>query len=409
MRRVILALALTAAAFATPPAHAKVNEKQALDDIRAVLAARASSIVAKNREGFAATIDPEAPAAFRDAQLRGFDGLSPLPITRLRLAISSDDRRRVDEFGDLTRGINTREYAGAPIALVPVTRSLRFTYDARASFDTLFWTFVQRDGEWYVGGDDDLADLGLESSVQLWDTGPVVIAKTEHVMLFSHPDKAARATALTALAERALTTLAPRLPLPWSQRLVGFVPSSPAELADILQASVDVTEYVAFIAYGYSSDTLKPTVPRLFVQDANLSRYSDEAQVETLVHEFVHAAGSAYASAFLPVWMHEGLADWVAEGPDLPAPRSSNAGANAPRDAEFGAGSQAQIVRAYRDARSLVSTLAKLKGRNAPFDLFRAVGATQVRPGSGVHVLDASLQTLGFANLSALEAAWRNQ
>ncbi len=65
---------------------------------------------------------------------------------------------------------------------------------------------------------------------------------------------------------------APRWTLPWSGRLVGFVPNSPAELGDLIQATVDVTKFVAFVAYGFDPVTLRATSPRLYIQDTNLSR-----------------------------------------------------------------------------------------------------------------------------------------
>ena len=401
MRRVALAaVVLCALACVSAPAHAKESSAPPLAELRAVLKARSDAQRDKNRDAYAATIDPEAPAAFRDAQLRSFDGLASVPIARIEYRIDADET-------DLTRGVDPKEYGGAPVALVPTTRELQFTYDARASSDAMFWTFVKRGSRWFVGGDDDVADLGLETTVSMWDTAPIVVEQSEHFQLIAHPDQQARAHELLGVAEAALATLGPRWHLDWSQRLVGFVPSTPNELGDLIQASVDVTKFVAFVAYGFDPHTLAATVPRLFVQDKNLSQYAPAGQTETLVHELTHAAGSAYASAFIPAWVHEGLADWVATGPTNPFPRGSGAGRHAPRDDQFGAGTQAQIVQAYRDARSLIAALARVGGPNAPYDLFVDIGKEQVRPGAQSYVLDQELAHVGITGgLAGLEQQW---
>jgi hypothetical protein len=320
-------------------------------------------------------------------------------VARINYSIDPDEI-------DLTRGVDRAEYLNAPVALLATTRALRFTYDARSAIDALFWTFVQRGDQWYVGGDDDVADLGLETTVSMWDTAPVVVEQSEHFQFIAHPAQRARAHELIGLAEQALSTLGPRWPLTWSQHLVGFLPASPDELGDLIQASVDVTKYVAFVGYTYNPDTLRATAPRLYVQDRNLSKYPSSIQTETLVHEFAHAAGSAYASSFIPSWVHEGLADWIAGGEGAFS-RGAGAGTHAPRDDQFGAGTQAQIVQAYRDARSLIAVLSRVAGAHSPFDFFVDIGKEQVRPGAQSYVVDQELQHVGVTGgLTGLERDW---
>src|SRR3954462_105067 len=147
-RAALVAVAATLLALGgVPGARAKQSTTLPLAQLRAVLKARTDAQAARNRDAYAATIDPQAPASFRDAQLRGFDGLASLPVARGNYSIASDEV-------DLTRGVDPKEYGNAPVALVTTTRALRFTYDARSSLDALFWTFVKRGAKWYVGGDD---------------------------------------------------------------------------------------------------------------------------------------------------------------------------------------------------------------------------------------------------------------
>jgi hypothetical protein len=70
-----------------------------VEQLRAVLRTRTDAVRAKDRDAYARTIDPDAPAAFRDAQLRSFDNLAALPIARITFSIRADET-------DLTRGVD---------------------------------------------------------------------------------------------------------------------------------------------------------------------------------------------------------------------------------------------------------------------------------------------------------------
>ena len=314
---------------------------------------------------------------------------------------------RTDLLGDLTRAVNRADYGGAPVFLPQTIRSLQFTLDSGNNLDDMWFTFVERDGEWYVAGNDDVADLGLEPTQSMWDLAPVVPVEGPHVMLIAHPEDRDRAQALVATTEGALRTLAERWTLPWPGHLVGFVPSSPDELTTIIQATVDVTKFVAFISYAFDPESLRATTPRLYIQDANLSRYGAAQQAETLVHEFTHAAGAAYTGPYTPAWAQEGLADWIAGGfakPDAPTPQLQD---TPPRNDQFGAGTQTQIIRAYRDSRSLIAELAVLKGNAAPFEFFKAMGVEIVRPGNSDYIVDTALASVGVKTNDLIDALRR--
>lgn len=402
-RRVLLAALLALVFSATVVTMTRAKDATPITAVRSLVQARAKAELGHDRAAFAHTIDPQAPVTFRDAQLKSFDGLASLPAQSIAYDV------RTDLIGDLSGAVDRAKYGGALVFLPQTVRALQFTLDAdKPGLDDMWWTYVQRDGQWYVGGNDDVADLGLVASQSMWDLGPVVVAQSAHVMLIAHADNRARAQALLATTEAALTTVSQRWALPWPGHIVGFVPSSPAELTTIIQATVDVTKFVAFVSYAFDPESLRATAPRLFVQDTNLSRYSAAQQTETLVHEFTHAAGAAYAGPFTPAWVQEGTAEWIAGNkpkPDAPTPQL---GDTPPRDDQFGAGSQTDIVRAYRDSRSLIAELAVLKGENAPFDFFKTLGAEPVRPGNSDYVVDKSLGGLG-TKIGDLLAALRHK
>ena len=69
LRRAFAAALLALTLSATLVAPTKAATESPLAAVRALLVTRAKAEVAHDRAAFDATIDPKAPAAFRDAQL----------------------------------------------------------------------------------------------------------------------------------------------------------------------------------------------------------------------------------------------------------------------------------------------------------------------------------------------------
>lgn len=375
--------------------------EESLAAIRAVLDVRADAVRRKDTAAFLATVDPSAPPAFRQAQALQFEGLGSLPLASFALRASTDDT------GDLSTGLSAR-YGGARVFLPETRQVYRLAgYDDRDAIDHLWLTFVQRDGRWYVGGDTDLEGVGLETDRQLWDFGPVRLLRTDHVLMLSHAAQAARADALASIAEEAAVAFAGRWSQPWSGRLPVVLPGSVGELERLLESPVDLDKFVAFTGYGVERDGgWATTAPRIFVQDARLGDYSRPAQVETLVHEIAHFAAAPLSGPFIPGWVHEGVADWLAKGRQVGERRPSGGDGLLPRDFELSTGSSGAIVRAYGESRAAVSLLAGRRGPDAPPALLTRLGAVRVAPGTVDHNVDEALRTVSGMSLGDLETAW---
>jgi hypothetical protein len=396
---VVAVLAGPAAAGAQAPTRAE-TEPDLLRAVQPVLDARAAALRNGDREAWLATVDPAAPASFRAAQTRQFDGLRQLPLAEFSL------QARVDDRGDLGPAVAARYRTRV---FLPETRQVhRFAgYDDRQAVDRLWLTFVERGGRWYVGGDDDLEAVGLDTARGLWDLGRVATLDTDHFLVVHHPEQADRAAALAAIAEEAAAVLDARWDRPWSRRIPLVLPGSVEELEELLQSTIDLDNYVAFVSYeALRDDGFVATAPRIYVQDRNLSRYGRAFQVETIVHELVHAASVPLAGPFVPAWVHEGVADWVATG--RPAGLRPPAGTDGrlPRDYEFVTGSRDAIVRSYAESRSATSFLADRHGSRAPADLFAAAGAPKVAAGSVDHHVDQAVRRVAGQPFAEFEPAW---
>ena len=401
----MLAMAATTLMAANSSGSAVARQAGAGDPLPAVqsmLDRRAAAVRDKARDAFLATVDPQAPAEFRAAQARQFDGLVTVPMGSFEL------RATVEDSGDLGVGLASR-YGGARVFLPETRLVYRLAgYDDRDAVDRLWLTFVERDGAWYVAGDSDLEPLGLETDRQLWDFGPVVQQRSEHVLVLSHAEQADRAAALASMTEEAVAAFNARWDRPWSGKVPVVLPGSVDELERLLESTVDLDKFVAFAGYGVIQDDegWMATAPRVFVQDDRLGRYSREGQVETLVHELAHFAGAPLAGPFVPGWVHEGVADWVATGRRSGERRPGGGDALLPRDYELTTGAAAAIVRSYRESRTAISTLAAEEGAAAPIAFFVELGALRVAPGSVDHNADTALRAATGMTLGQLESAW---
>jgi hypothetical protein len=409
-RRLLSALVLAvsgAAAVVGPAMSAEPTEPAepeapaALAEVQQVLDARVDAVRRNDRDAFLATVDPAATPGFRLAQAASFDGLRSLPLDTYSLTA------RLDDTGDLGRRLRAR-YGGAETFLPETRQRMRLRdYDDRDDVQSLYLTFVQRRGRWYVANDADLAPLGIDSYRGLWDHGPVEVQRTPHFLVLSHPAEAQRAGNLAAIAEEAITILDERWDQPWAHRVPLIVPATVDELAAILQATFDLDNFVAFVSYNSIRDTdWEPTAPRIYIQDRNLSRYRRDYQVRTLTHELHHVAVAPIVGPLIPSWVHEGVADWVALGRRTDESQPDGSDGRLPRDFEFTVGDSESINRSYAESRSFISYLASRVGVSAPEALVRALGAERVAPGSEEYRIDQVLLAVAGRAAADVEKEW---
>ena len=394
-----LALLLSSSGSLTAPSRSGAAQS-GVGSVQSVLDARVAALAAGDRGAWLATVDPDAPPTFRDAQARLFDGLRSVPIESYSL------EARTQDTGDLAGDLGLKY--GGPVQLPETRQSLRLRgFDDRDAVDSLWLTFVQRGDRWYVAGDEDLAAVGLDTARGMWDFAPVEVLATEHLLTIFHPSQRDRAQALSAIAEEAIGVLRSRWDQPWPERIPMILPADTDELERLLQSTIDLDKFLAFVSYGSVRDEAwEATAPRIYIQDQNLAKYDRSFQVETLVHELAHAAGAPLAGPFVSNWVHEGVADWIATGRSTRERKPSGSDGRLPRDFEFSTGSQSNILEAYKESRSAVSYLASRSGPGAPTALFRELGAVRVAPGSTDHHIDAALRRTAGLGLADLEGGW---
>ena len=183
-------------------------------------------------------------------------------------------------------------------------------------------------------------------------------------------------------------------------------PGSAEESARLVRGVGDVANFAAFTIYTpQQNDGYKTSAPRVFAQDVNLAKNSQNAQRDTLVHELTHYAAASLAGPYTPKWVQEGLAEWirlqkpsyVAVTEDKPA---------LPTGADFGSNNGDQISRAYRSSASVMAFVDSLNGKTGPTDFFQNLGARRLDVGSPAYNVDQSLQESFGLSTAEFTAAW---
>ncbi|HMC05411.1 MAG TPA: hypothetical protein VKJ83_08050, partial [Actinomycetota bacterium] len=269
-----------------------------------------------------------------------------------------------------------------------------------------YYTFLLRDGRWRIVSDGDVEDVGLPSARNLWDYGPVTRERTSHFTVFHDPADRKRAQTLAALCEQAYARLTTTFGRPVPAQIVVVLPHNLDQLKEILQATFDLSNFVAFASASVDRDVdWQSTAPRVYVQDANLSQSRRDYQLQTFHHEFTHVAAFPLAGPFVPSWIHEGLADWTAQGQPKPAPVGGSDGI-LPHDWEFTTGGGDAIVRAYDESSSAMAFLAARKAGSAPLDLLAKVGEARAAPGTSEYQVDQALRAIYGTGFAQFQKDW---
>ncbi len=324
---ITVAMVLVAASCASGPAGP--------EPVGALWARRSAAVMASDHVAFMATVDPEAPAPFRQAQERLFAGLSSVPFAVY--AVSHDGVRwRLDGFP-----------ADTPVV-----------------FDSLRYETIVRDGSRYVSGQAPGA------ATQLWDYGPLAVVESDASTVIVATDGAvvtgrpSELSSIVAGAQASLVAagLGPHLP----ERALVMATPVEAHLAAILQVDGDLSRFNAFTVTG--------PVPLIVVNDAVVAGLPVADQTITLAHELVHVVGFGVAGDAPPVWLLEGLAEWYAHDRPPPGPSPSPGPTSLPSDDEFLSASVDVVQSAYGRASSAIAFLAERRGSDAPLRLLEVIG-----------------------------------
>lgn len=367
--------------------------------VQELLVRRAWAVRARDRAAFLATVDP-AGGAFRARQGRLADGLAGVPLLEWTYALDPTTAEPGDPALDARYGT-----WWAPRVV------LRYRYShvgPGATTEVQHLTFVEREGQWYVGADDDFAPTPRG----LWDGGPVLAVRGTDALVLGRPGKDRLLRVVADQVDAAVPRVTAVWGRDWARKVVVVVPGDKADLAALVPGH-DLSR-IAAVALADAPDPpgSGPVADRVVVNPDAFGRLGAVGRRVVLTHEVTHVATRAATGPHTPAWLVEGFADHVgylgAQVPLRRAARELRADVRAgrlpsrlPTLADFDGGNPG-LPQAYEQAWLAVLLVEQGWGRARLLALYRAMGSAPTAAAAE----QALRRELGLST-AALTQRWR--
>jgi hypothetical protein len=267
---------------------------------RTLLARRSTAVLHHDRAAFLAGIDPSA-TRFRTDQSAVFTNLAEVP-----LAAWSYQLVRTGAFALPPTADGTARTA----AEVRLSYRLR-GYDTRPVVSTAYLTLARHGTRWYLAGDDDGDASGHHTAVQIWDQGPVRVVRGAHSLVLGlGAEKTLRGYADDA--DKAVPEVRHAFGSGWPGSVVIEAPSTLDQMAALLAAKPTDYQDIAAVTTGEGGGNAAAPADRVIINPAAFGELSAFGRQVVLTHETTHVATRLSTTEHTPLWLSEGVADWVA-------------------------------------------------------------------------------------------------
>ena len=266
------------------------------DALVALLAARSAAVRGHDRAAFAATLaDPSSGFGLR--QLAQYDALATLPLGTFPYgtpepapALGAD---RLAQLGP-----------EAWVSRVPGRYSLAGYDTATREFESYF-TVVRRGSDWRLADDTDGG-----TQVQAWDLPAFTVLRSPTTLVMGS-GPASRLRPYLALGNLAVSRVDAVWTAPWNSRLVLVVPRTAAQMAEQVGQDKDSVAQVAAVTDGPFDARGRAGADRVVVNPAAFATLESRGQQVVVTHEATHVAIRATTDRPVPLWLSEGMADYV--------------------------------------------------------------------------------------------------
>jgi hypothetical protein len=271
--------------------------------VESLLLRRSRAVLGHDRAAFLATVDPSGQA-FRAGQAVLFDNLTKVPLAAWRETLA--DRRP------------------AVVADDGWTARLRLSYrlggfDRRDVDYTEYLTFDRRPGAgWVIAGDG--AAHGLRDDPQIWSGGGLQVVRGRHSIVLAEDGAvagegaAARTADLRDIADRLDTGVAAVTRVVgdrWARHVVALVPATEQKAEDLIGDVRSLGDIAALAVITGDAGGRNTGEDRVVITPTAFGRLNALGRHVVLTHELVHVAMGGARDARTPMWLIEGLADYV--------------------------------------------------------------------------------------------------
>jgi hypothetical protein len=397
---------------AAPLRTATTPRAPAPSTVAAILERRSRAVLTHDRTAFLATVDPAAEA-FRTRQATLFDNLAKVPLEGWRESLAD------------TRAAATADDGWT--ARLTLTYRLR-GFDADDLAFTEYLTFERRgDTGWVVAGDG--STRGLRDDPQIWDGGDLTVIRGRHSLVLGEGSAgggdAAGMTAETRTAE--LRDIAHRLDTGvgsvsrvigdrWPRRVVALAPATEQEAEELAGDVRNLGDIAALATVSGGAGEAARGADRVVISPTAFGRLNGLGRRVVLTHELVHVAMGGARDGRTPMWLIEGLADYVgykktgvstrAAGRELAALLASGYAPASPPDRSAFSGSGERLSAAYEEAWLACRMIAERYGEARLVRLYRTAEAEQGAAGDP-RAEDRALRTVLGVGSGEFAAQWR--
>jgi hypothetical protein len=338
-----------------------------------LLSARAAAVSSGSKASWMATIDRPG-SSFRGRQGLVFDNLVKLPIgqfaygtARLAPALTQARARQVGPKAWSATVTGTYTLAG---------------FDREPQSFEATYTFVQRPGGWRIAADSDGS-----TPPQVWDLpGLRVVRGRSGIVIGNAP--ASRMREYSTLADSAVRRVSGLWGTDWNSHVVIVTPSTSKQFAGLLlRPSDEGLDQVAAITQGVIEPGRRAQGDRVVINPRAFTALQPMGRRVVITHELAHVAVRSSTTSPVPIWLAEGMADYVGySGLDLPRERVASelvtlvrAGkgpTELPTDVDFDP-AKSKIAPSYSASWLAVSRLVDLFGRARVVAFYRDVASVQ--------------------------------
>lgn len=264
--------------------------------LSALLAARAAAIRQHDRKAFAATLD-DPSSGFGLRQLAQYDALLKLPLGSFTYGTPEPaPELGADRLAQLGPDAWVSRVAGR--------YSLAGFDSATREFESYF-TMVRRGADWRLAADTDGG-----TQAQPWDLPGFTVVRSSTVLVMG-TGPASRLRPYLALGTLAVKRVDAVWTPRWNNRLVLVVPKTAAQMAEQVGQDERAVAQVAAVTDGPFDTAGRGGADRVVVNPGAFATLETRGQQVVVTHETTHVAIRATTDRPVPVWLSEGMADYV--------------------------------------------------------------------------------------------------
>jgi len=323
------------------------------------------------------TLDRPA-LAFRERQSVVFDHLVKLPL----VGFSYGGKRLAPALRpERVRQLGPKAWA----TTVTGTYSLAGFDRAPQSFDATY-TLVRRADGWRLAADTDGA-----TPMQMWDLPGMKVIRGRSGIVIGNAATTRMRDYRTAL-DLAVRRVSGVWGVGWSTQVVILTPSTEGEFARLLSRPTGRgLDQVAAITQGVIERGRQAQADRVVINPRAFTALQPLGRQVVITHEVTHVAARSSTTSPVPIWLAEGMADYVGySGLGLSPQRLASAlfelvragkgPTELPAEADFDP-SRTTIATSYSAAWLAVSRLADLYGQARVVAFYRAVASARTTDG----------------------------